>query len=512
MSYEFKTKPFGHQLKAFDEVKEAKAFAVFWEQGTGKTKFTVDNFAYLFENGEIDCVLILAPNGVHRNWVTKELPVHLPDRVAAKAFAFTYYAAKSGTKTGKAQQERAVKHPGLTIVSMTFDAFVTKAGKEFAWKLFTRRKVFYILDEAARIKSPSAKRTKSILASAKYSKYRRILTGTPVANSPFDVYTLMKFLDEGFWKPHGVDSFLAFKTRYGKWIKGYNQQQGREFEQLIGFQRLDELQNVLAPVSTRVLKEDVLDLPPKLYNVRYFELSTEQRRVYEALKEEYMAEVNGEMITAPLAIVRLLRFQQVCSGYVPREEDESFHEIEGGNPRLDALEDLCTDLPHSAIIWSRFRKDIDKICSLLSNKAVRYDGSVSAKLQAEAVDRFQSGDVQFFVANPAAAGEGLTLHTAKTVIYYNNSFKLTERLQSEDRAHRAGMDSHPVNYIDLVAQESVDEYIVESLQRKINVASQVTGDRLKTWLSLKSPEEADTGIFDMESYEKAFADMMEFSK
>ena len=191
---------------------------------------------------------------------------------------------------------------------------------------------------------------------------------------------------------------------------------------------------------------------------------------------------SGDTITAPLALVQLLRLQQITCGFVPTD-DGDLEEFGGNNPRLDLLEEICDGLGHKAIIWGRFRRDIDLIMKRLGKKAVRYDGSTSDDDRAAAKIAFQDpeSEIQFFVGNPAAAGTGLTLHQARTVIYASNSFKLTDRLQSEDRAHRIGQE-HPVAYIDLIAPDTVDEHIVRALRDKQDIAAILTGDGLKDWI------------------------------
>ena len=209
-------------------------------------------------------------------------------------------------------------------------------------------------------------------------------------------------------------------------------------------------------------------------------------------------------VIAALAITRLLRLQQITCGYLPTDdEDEPLYVIPGANRRLDLLCDLIEAQQQKTIVWARFQMDITLILAELKKrgiKAVRYDGLVNDDERAEAKALFQGeralydrGQVvgretippeeqaQVFVGNPAAGATGLTLTAAKTVIYYSNSFKLIDRLQSEDRAHRIGQDNS-VLYIDLVAEDTVDEKVVEALRNKFNVASQITGDRLKDWL------------------------------
>jgi SNF2 family DNA or RNA helicase len=373
-------------------------------------------------------------------------------------------------------------HKGLSIIAMNYDAMMTKRGVDFLSAVVRNRKVFLVYDESHYLKTPGAKRTKRAIALAKHAKFRRILTGTPIANSPFDAYSQLKCLEESFWKAYGFGSFTDFKTHFGVFVKGHNGQQGRDFEQCVGYKNLDQLKTCLADITSRVTKDEVLDLPPKLYQKRYFEMSPEQTRVYREIKKDAIALLSsGETVTAPLAITRLLRMQQVTCGYVPTDEGCEFETFGDANPRLDLLEEICDNLPHATIIWARFRRDIDLIMDRLGKQSVRYDGKTTDTERAEAKRRFQAGEAKFFVGNPAAGATGLTLTAARYVIYASNSFKLTDRLQSEDRAHRIGQE-HPVTYIDLIAPGTVDEQIVAALRSKMDIASELTGDKLKEWV------------------------------
>lgn len=485
MEYQFKTRPFAHQQDCWEKTRHKKAYAIFWEQGTGKTKLTIDTLAWLFMEHHVDALLVLAPNGVHRNWISDELPAHLPNEIADKMRAYIYFSKTAKNVSSIREQKEVLNHNGLAVVAMSYDALMTEHGAKFAKDFLTKRKCLYVLDEATRIKNPKAQRTKRVLASAKYAPFRRILTGTPVANSPFDIYAQLKFLDDFCWSSLGIGSYTVFKAHFGIWEKKYNGQQGREFMSLVAYRNLDDLHKVVDVHGSRVTKAQVLDLPPKLYSKRYFKLSPPQAQLYEQLRDNFMADLGEQQVTAALAIVRLLRLQQVTSNYIPVDEDSTdLRQINVENPRIELLRDVVDDIPHKFIVWAKFQKDIDLIMEALRAdkvEAVQYDGRTSAEDRATAIERFQRGDAKAFVANPAAASEGLTLHAAKTVIYYNNSFKLTDRLQSEDRAHRIGQHS-PVGYIDLVAEGTVDEHITKALCSKLNVASLITGDKLKDWI------------------------------
>lgn len=488
--FAYKTTPFPHQRREFELARELAHRAMLWEQGTAKSKVIVDTGAYLFLEGKINTVLIVAPNGVDENWTTDQIPEHLPDNVRAASRLVLYRPEKRETVWHQRELRQAIYHDGLLWLAVPYETYITKFGKKLVWEVLRRRRCLYVLDESSSIKTPSAKRTHSIIASGKYAPYRRILEGTPVSNSPFDIYSQVRFLDPEFWRRElEIGTAVEFRQYFGIYKKGVNKTSGteREYEVCVGYRRLDQLHALLQKLGSRYLKKDVLvDLPEKLYTKRYFELTPEQRRVYTELKETYSATLaSGNTVSAPLPITQLLRLQQVTCGYVPVDDlgnDPQPVELLGKtNPRLELLEYLCQTTPHQAIIWARFHMDINLMTDMLGARAVRYDGLVPAEERQRNKEAFLRGDAQFLCANPAAMARGHTLINALTTIYYNNSFKLIDRLQSEDRNHRAGQ-RNAVNYIDIIAPGTVDTRIVANLRNKVDIASQVTGDELKEWI------------------------------
>jgi SNF2 family DNA or RNA helicase len=480
LDYPWKTKPFSHQQQWFQETRDRPAFAILWEQGTGKSKLTIDTAAWMFLRGKIDCLLVLAPNGVHRNWTLNEVPTHLPSEVPRTTLL--WHSAKAGNKRAQAEAKAALAAPGLLVVAMSYDAIMTKAGDAYVMKLLTQRRVLFVLDESVRIKNPKAKRSIRVLARGKGATFRRILTGTPVANSPFDVFTQFQFLNPGIWHAIGCRSFAAFKNYFGVWVDKMDPRSGRMVRDLVRYRNLNRLAEITAKVGCRVTKEEVLDLPPKLYTKRYFELSAQQQRYYREMADSYAIRLDAGEVTAVLVIVQLLRFQQIISGFVVDEDDNEIALDE--NPRLELLREIIGDLEGKVLVFGKFKFDINAIMRMLKEEgveAVRYDGSTKEADRQAAVESFQNGSARVLVGNPATIKEGLTLHAASTVIYYNNSFKLTDRLQSEDRAHRIGQHKS-VTYIDIVAAETVDEKITNALREKLDVASIITGDKLKEWI------------------------------
>ncbi len=280
MSYEFKTIPFDHQRELFDRTRGMEVYGVLWEQGCGKSKPMIDTAASLYEAGEIDAVLVVAPAGVERNWITDEIPDHLPDRLAPSTHSMFWQTRKAATKWHASNFDTLVKYKGLSWFCISYDGFMSERGKKAVWRFLRRRRCLYILDESDDIKTPKAKRTKSVVASGKYAPFRRILTGTP-ADKPFDMYSQLRFLDPGIWKRLDMENFYAFKHHFAEWFTRSEAQEALGYDpgydKLIGYKNLDELAAIIAGCSDRVLKDDVLDLPDKLYTKIWFDMTPKKQ-------------------------------------------------------------------------------------------------------------------------------------------------------------------------------------------------------------------------------------------
>lgn len=569
--YVFRRDPFPYQMTEWEKFRDAEGRAIFWEQGLGKSKETIDQACWNWLQGKIDAVCIVAPNGVHRNWVEEEIPAHVPDAIMKNVRAMVFQSEKSGTKRHKKAVADLRNFRGFAWFTISYEAFTTKEGKEALIEFFSCRRVFYVLDEAHYIKNPDAKRTESILRSAKYAEFRRVLTGTPIAVGPFDIYPQVEFVCPGFWHKNGFSEFIEFKKHFGVFQKVQNDT-ARVFDKetkrwkigglvdvLVGFRRLDELNALIAPLSSRLTKEDSgLNLPPKRYRKARFPMTPEQQVLYDEMREEAMAwiakndpepagkplqlaldgfcamcngarEINeggyiyqcpecqgkeaqtldeeGIMVIAKLPMIKLLRLQQISCGYLPTDdEEEPVHIIPGERRRLMHACNIIqerTDAGRKVIVWARFKLDIDQLLIELRTRgirAVRYDGTMGEQERADAKALFKGErpimvdgtligreavpkeeQAMVWVGNPAAGATGLTLTIAKSVMYYSNSFKLIDRLQSEDRAHRIGQDEE-VEYIDMIAEDSVDDKIVVSHRNKKSIACEILGDQLREWI------------------------------
>ena len=196
---------------------------------------------------------------------------------------------------------------------MNVEALSTKKGLEFAAKFMSCHETMLAIDESTTIKNPNAKRTKSILLLGKLAKYKRILTGSPVTKSPLDLYTQCGFLNSFLL---GFDSFYAFRNRYANMI---DRNFGGRRVQLIGsYKRLDELAEKLKVFSYRVLKEDCLDLPEKVYTRREVELTDEQSKAYATMKSAALALLKGKMATAPHVLTQMMRLHQITCGHLKK--------------------------------------------------------------------------------------------------------------------------------------------------------------------------------------------------
>lgn len=471
--------PLVHQSTFLSEHGRRAAFGLFWEQGTGKTKGLIDDAALLFCEGAIDAALVIAPNGVHRNWVVEELPKHWP-RDLAPIESFAWSSTQASTKRHQAEAGRLLSSNGFPWLCMSYDAVMTDAGKQATWELLRSRRCLYILDESQRAKTPAAKRTKRLIASSVYAPYRRLASGTPM-DKPFDIYSQVRFLDPDFWaRELGIGSFTAFKAHFGEWIT-LKTAGGRTFEQLDSYKNLEELARVLTHIGQRVLKDDVLDLPAKTYKRIFHELSPAQRRAYDELRSESLALLDsGELITAELAIVRILRLQQITSGFISPRAGAVPIPFDP-NPRASLLRETLEDLTRPAIIWARFVEDV-AVCVKASEAAGRRTVVFDGNRPELSVDVFHRGEAEDIIANlESGMTEGFTLNEADTTIYYSNTTKLIKRKQSEDRNHRLGQ-TRSVTYIDLLAESSLDAKNLTRLKEKGRAVGQVLGDPENDWL------------------------------
>jgi SNF2 family DNA or RNA helicase len=305
------------------------------------------------------------------------------------------------------------------------------------------------------------------------------MTGSPVTKNPLDLYSQCEFLSP--WLLN-FQSFYAFRNRYAE-MKTIHAK-GRSIQVVNYFKNLNELSDKLKAFSYRVLKEDCLDLPDKIYIKRSVALTAEQEKLYQQMKTMALAILNGKQTTSMTVLTQLMRLHQITCGHFTADDGST--QIVKSN-RIDELMNVLEEVEGKVIIWANYQKDMSEIKKAIikeygEDSVVDYYGLTAQEDRQANIKSFQEDpDCRFFVGTPQTGGYGITLTQANTVVYYSNGYDLEKRLQSEDRAHRIGQKKS-VTYVDLISEKTVDEKIVKALRKKINIASEVLGEELRDWI------------------------------
>ena len=326
-----------------------------------------------------------------------------------------------------------------------------------------------VLDESHKIKNPDAKTTKAVLALRNLAKKRIIITGTPIANKPLDLWAQFYFLDKGELLG---DDYKKFEKKYSVNLKDINLPEQKD--------QFNNLREIILSNSIRRLKKDVLELPEKIYIDKYVEIKGQQKKTYVQLKKELYIEItnmDGEKIIdeSNELLKKLLRLAQIASN--PFLIDKAYNETPAKFPLLDALVENILEEKEKVIVWSCFVENIrilyrryKKLGSLMLY------GDIPIEKRNEIVKQFRRNDeLAILIANPAAAREGLTLTAANNAIYLDRNFNLVDYLQSQDRIHRISQTKECRIY-KLIAKNTIDEYVDEIIYKKHKLAEYIQGD------------------------------------
>lgn len=445
--------PFQHQIKAYNMALKNNSFAFLMEMGTGKSLTSVAVVSRRYLQGEVKKVLIVAPTSVCPVW-SKEFEA---STVMYKVEVLEGLAAKRIQKLNDLSKWR--NH--LQIAVINYEATWRILDALLAWK-----PDMIIADESQRIKNPNAKQSKAMHKLGKIAKYKLILTGTPVQNQPLDFFSQYKFLDETIFGT----SYYAFRNRYA--IMG-----GYGGYQIIGYNNLNELIKKAHSIALRVTKDEALDLPEQIDQFRYCELESKAKTLYRQIRDESYAELNSEQkITVRNILTRLLRLQQITGGFI-NTDDGKQEEI--SKAKLNILKELVQDIVESGkkvVIFARFVSEIQAILEMLEEMEINYSyisGEVPIPERGDRVKVFQEDpDCKVFVAQIQTAGLGITLTAADTAIFYSVDFNYANYSQARARIHRIGQKNN-CTYIHLVCKNTVDEHVLQALQRKENIAKMV---------------------------------------
>lgn len=490
MFYEYKTKPYDHQKEALRrsgvlQKQPRKAFAWLMEMGTGKSKVDCDEAGLMYTLGLIDTWVIAAPKGVYNNWVKEggELETHM-----GVPFVVAKWQAGGGNATNKRALERLVKpHNALRILVINIESMSSgKKAFNYVKALIESspknadgdHKVKCSIDEATKIKNPDSARTENWTKLGWMCAFRRTLTGSPITRSPLDAYGQFTFLDP---KILGHNSWFSFRARYA--IMQEQHFGTRKVKVVIGYRNSTELAARIADNSYRVLKEDCLDLPPKVYQMRDVELTDEQMSVYLQMKDQAFAQFKDGFATASNAIGILLRLQQIVCGHI-KDAEGNVHRLPTN--RIDALLETIEETDSDCIIWSRYREDIDRIVEAVrkeygEDSIAQFHGGNTNSRDSEAHRFLNEKSCRFIVSTQQSGGYGNTWLNGRQTIYYSNSEDLEHRLQSEDRPHRAGQ-TKTCWYTDLCTPGTIQEKMIKKLRAKMDIASTILGDDPREWL------------------------------
>lgn len=474
----FLVEPWGHQRTAFNRAVPQRAFGLFFEMGAGKTMTAINILrAWMGKEKRVLRTLVLGPPIVVQNW-KREFETH--SRIGKQVFCLE--------GPGKKRLEGLLKHGfDASVMTRQGAVFVTNYEsllmKDLHAMLYKWQPEVIVFDESHKLKNPTAKRTKLATALADVAQYRLILTGTPILNTPMDIFSQLRVMDGGqlFGR-----NFFSFRAEYF-YDKNAGMPKDKHFPLWLPREgSLDKMNAKIKPVSMVVKKQDCMDLPPLVRQEIPVELSKEQTKLYEAMKKDFIAYVNDKACVAQLAITKALRLQQIVSGFVTLEGEnggERTNVAIKDNPRALALRDLLEDITPTAkcLVWAVFRENygaVRAVCEDLGIQFVEVHGEVPAAKRQAAVDAFNTDpNIKVFLGHPGSAGIGINLVAAPYSIFYSRTFSLEQDLQAEARNYRGGSEIHEkVTRFDLVAKGTIDEVITAKLAAKIDISDKVLRD------------------------------------
>jgi hypothetical protein len=512
-----------HQETAAKLLWDNDVFALIMEQGTGKSRPVLDDWmarTYNYQKYGVDPdpanrnldgsdyhimdaiamdLVILAPKGCYMNWIgTEEEPGELTKWIPSDKLKDIHIGAwRSGANKTQRQALNNLLHAySPRFLAMNVEALNRDGeAREYLLKFIDGHNVIGVIDESTTICHENAARTKFILdtLSEKF-RVRRILTGLVAPESPMDLYTQYCYLD---WRIIGQKSFWGFKNRYAilqqidfrrtsqRLEDSANKKFYRRPSVVVAYRNIEELNQKIMKSSYRVLKEDVLDLLPKIYQFWDIDLTEEQEPVYNQMRDVAMAQLaSGDFTTATMKLDQLGKLQHILCGHVRKETGEIEDIPEN---RTDAVVEILHNHAGKAIIWAPYPRALRKIRDRLQDEfgpdsTVGFWGETKLEERLEARSRIQNDDTcRFIVSNQSVGKFGNTWTACNLVIYYANSFDNEDRQQSEDRAHRIGQ-TRSVTYIDLRAKGTIDEKLIQTLRKKINISSTLVGDAFRSWL------------------------------
>lgn len=469
LRYSYKTKPFSHQKKALTKLLKLEGRgALLMEMGTGKTKVAIDWAGLGFYNWDVRKVLVVAPLSVLSVW-----PRQIKQHSSAPYRVFRLH----GSTRDRVRMLQLLVHPAgaddsrITWAVINYEGLWRESAEGSVEKLLQEWAPDVIIyDESHRLKSHSSRQSRAAERISQVARHRLLLTGTPLTKAPLDFYGQFRAMDQ---KAFGGMSWFTFKFTYGVWA-------GLGKYKLVKYKRLPLLTKIVRRWSYRIKKSQCLDLPPKVYVDVPVTLSEREKKVYDEMAKEMIAELEEAPATAAIAAVKLIRLSQITSGFV---KDVEKRIITLGDSKLRACMDLVHDMleeGHKIVIFCRFTHDIEKLAEALSSDKTKFrilSGSVPPKRRDSIIEEFQTDpEVKVFIAQIQAGSLGIELTAADVAIYFSMNYNAGDYWQSQDRLHRHGQNSDKVTYYRLVVPKTIDQIVFEVLEHKGKVAEYVLHD------------------------------------
>lgn len=443
---DFKTPMFKHQRECFEAIKRKKYFALFLEPGLGKSKITLDTISFRKTVFPSYTTLVVCPNTLVENW---EDEVHKHSNLSVTSL------------TGASQRRcaRLRNNSDVFIVNYESTRIITDA-------LLKKKFDLLVLDESTAVKNHKSQQSKACYKLSQHIEHKLILTGTPVMNSPLDIFGQYRILNPDiFGRSH-----YRFKHRYAI-FGGYGNFQVLKWINMIEFKER------VGTCAIRRTKDECLDLPEKLYQVVKLDLPDEQKRHYKELRENFVAEYKEKIITASNVLTRLIRFSQITAGFIKDVEGVE-HEF-SKNPKVDWLLDFMGNLgaDRKVIVFCRFIHEIKMVERALAKHGYQFVtvmGGVKDRL-SKVKDFNENPKTRAFIGQISTTGMGINLTSAQYVVFLTNSYSYGERVQAEDRAHRIGQSKN-VTYIDVLMRGTIDVHIHRVLGTKQSLSNMVVSD------------------------------------
>lgn len=484
--YKFKTAPYEKQREALDKCYNLDRFALFMGMGSGKTKVAIDIFSAHLMNNKIKCWVVFAPVNVKSTWTKKQIPLHMPIDVPV-------FVAPEGNKSKSLKLAAEIKKLERFILVVGIESMSVGEKKGSAYELvrdcIIGREYGITVDESHLAKSHDSTRSKNIKHLSEGAKVCCIMTGTPMSQGPIDLYMQFEILS-----PHilGFGDYYSFRARYA--VMG-----GYENKQIESYQNLPELMDLITPFVYQCSKDDVVDLPPKIYEPLYIKLTPEQERVYKEIDKSMKLTIPTDAASLEVyvehAVVKYGMLQQVVGGFV--NYDEATGEVGKErktkilvdplkNPKILELIRIVEENPSALIVvWAKYRIEIEMIKEALEAKfgggcCSEYHGGIPKDDRDHEEAKFITKQTRFMLSNQQTGGTGTTWIQSEIAFYYSNGFRMIDREQSEDRNHRIGTTNRVV-YFDVIAEGTVDEDIIRSIETKKDLAQYIR-DGIKTRL------------------------------